>query len=391
MITRLFSLHYFCIFCVHAVAMAFMSLFWKGLGYPADWINIATAGLNVGGLLGAPLIMRLANFVISPRKLLPLLPLGIAAGFLLLPTDPPPAILPIAVWFGCCLLHTGSLSLMDYLSCSEGARRGFSYEQVRVWGSVGCMVGAQIAGSLLDLSSSSFIPTIGALFAAVTGVTAMLLSKFVPSTPLHLTHATSAVTVPMPWRAFSPVLVAWLLISASHATLYLLLSIHLENLGWSGSWISVAWNVGIGAEVAVFFLYSRVESFICHRSLFFLSALITAARWAILGSTVSGPLILTSQLLHAVSFGCLHITTIRLMQRIVPPERRPTGQALLSACGMGLGVLFGTALVNIGMHWLVGTSNPILQLFWFSAALALVAALITRLIPNPREHPLTTR
>jgi MFS transporter, PPP family, 3-phenylpropionic acid transporter len=385
MIVTVFSIHYFCIFCIHAVAMAFMSLYWKGLGYPPDWMNIATAGLSVGGLLGAPATMRLANTVISPQRLLPLLPIGMAVGFLLLPVDAPPAIGPIALWFGCCFLHTGSLSLMDYLSCSEGARQGFRYEQVRVWGSIGCMIGAQIAGSLLDISSYAFIPLIGALFAAATGVSGLFLSRYVPSTPLQLIHSSSRAATAMPWRAFSPLLAAWLLISASHATLYLLLSIHLENLGWSGTWISVAWNVGIGAEVAVFFLYSRIESLLSHRKLFFLAALVTAIRWALLGSTVSTPFILASQLLHAVSFGCLHITSMRLTQKIVPVERQPTGQALLSACGLGMGVLFGTALVNAGLYWLAGSSDPIFQLFWLSAALALLAALITSFFPDLRE------
>jgi PPP family 3-phenylpropionic acid transporter len=62
-----------------------------------------------------------------------------------------------------------------------------------------------------------------------------------------------------------------------------------------------------------------------------------AARWALFALAPALPLVVAGQVLHAASFGLLHLATVSLTDRLTPPGRKALGQTLVSMWAYGLG------------------------------------------------------
>jgi len=161
------------------------------------------------------------------------------------------------------------------------------------------------------------------------------------------------------------------LMLVSHGAYYGFFSIHLENLGYSSAFIGVCWALASGAEITVMIQSERIfNRFPLERVLIF-SFLAAAARWLVLFWVDSGALILLSQGLHALTYGCFHMASILYIDRMAPEDAKTLGQAVNNALTYGLGLMVGLFL-NGYLYEITG-SQP---LFLVSAGIAALAAVI---------------
>ncbi len=70
-----------------------------------------------------------------------------------------------------------------------------------------------------------------------------------------------AVTVESPrrWFAFICLTLTVVFNAAAHGVVYTYLFYLLNELGWSGERISLAWNIGVVTEIVMFLLFARLR------------------------------------------------------------------------------------------------------------------------------------
>ena len=250
------------------------------------------------------------------------------------------------------------------------------YGRVRLWGSVGFIVSVTSFGALLETAGIGVFP----VFVAV--MNALLLAAALRLPPSRDDVAPGDPSPPvLPLLRQPPV--AWFFASIfftvlAHTSLYSFFSLYLVSLGFGKSMVGVLWAVSVVVEIAFFasggawFARHRPESWLA------VAGAVTAARFLLValagvnagagGALWTLPLLVLSQLAHAVTFAAHHTACIQLVQRHFPGRLRGRGQALYTVLGYGLSGLIG----GLGGGWLIEASG-FLALFG-AASLAGLAA-----------------
>ncbi|HEX8594911.1 MAG TPA: MFS transporter [Pseudomonas sp.] len=247
------------------------------------------------------------------------------------------------------------------------------YSQIRLWGSVGFILAVVVLGRLFEGISLDLYPQ--ALLLVLVGIVAS--SWWVPNAqPLLCTTRLNAggffrqLTRPGVLAFYASVG----LMQLSHGPYYTFLTLHLETLGYSRSFIGLLWAVGVIAEVLMFMAMSRVLQRFSVRQVLVTSFLLAALRWLLLGSFAEHFWVLiVAQLMHAATFGSFHATAIHFVQRSFEPRQQGQSQALyaaLSGTGGALGALYSGYSWNLlGPGWT----------FSIASVAALAAAVMTGL------------
>jgi PPP family 3-phenylpropionic acid transporter len=118
-------------------------------------------------------------------------------------------------------------------------------------------------------------------------------------------------------------------------------TIHLEDLGLSKGLAGWAWALGVVSEVILMYGWRSLASRFSSGGLFAFSLTLVAARW-FLYSLAAGPIaILGIQLLHGVTFATFYLSSMAILDGLVPPSLRATSQGMYSALTFGLGSFLG--------------------------------------------------
>ncbi|MFN8392588.1 MAG: MFS transporter [Bdellovibrionota bacterium] len=376
-----YSLMYFALNAANAVSLAFFPLHCKHLGFSPFKIALISAASNIGTILGAPGFTALAHYAVPARKILRVCSLGCVALYLpLLVTSYFPLL--IALWLMFAICWSGCNVCVDTRAIRESLAGRIRFERVRIWGSIGFIVSLTVLGQAVDRIGVESIVVFGLLFAGAIALAASpLLPRLAAATGLAAEERSGSSIRSIPGRGcFFMVLVAVALCWTSHGALYVYFSIYLRALGWSGSMISVAWDIGVVAEVILFMCFARIAERVSLVRILQTSAALTVLRWLILSSTADPEIILSSQVLHAFSFGSFYLASLKLVHQILPPDFRDRGQGFLSGFGSGLGSLSGRVIFGalasgipdaVDYH-LLFRSSAVLAVLSFTAASAAV-------------------
>lgn len=259
------------------------------------------------------------------------------------------------------------------------ATPGASYTRVRLFGSIGFITFALLAGWALtlrgDRPADLLVPI--AVAACVAGYA--LAARRTPSTTGHperpSAHDVAALARD---RRLHLLLLAAAVHWAACAPYHLLFGVLVRDRGLPASVTGAGMGVGVAAEIAALLLFPRLARRIPLRGLFAVAFLGSAVRWALVAGA-TGPLAVVSlQALHGLTFGIFWGCATQALAETVPPALRTTGQAVFSAVVFGGGNAVGYALSGIGYDRF-GGAGP---LFAFAAAAELVSLGIL-LVPRP--------
>ena len=109
--------------------------------------------------------------------------------------------------------------------------------------------------------------------------------------------------------------------------------------------ISVA--LGVGIEVGVLLLGHRLLERFGATTLVLISVASGLPRWLLTSSLTDPTLLVATQALHGVGFGCWWVGGLALIDRHAPGELRNTAQGLFMAAGHGLGALLAMGLAAV--------------------------------------------
>ncbi|MFN6145380.1 MAG: MFS transporter [Planctomycetota bacterium] len=253
----------------------------------------------------------------------------------------------VAFLFGS--LFSPMYPICDAAAMQAAAAQGQSFGRMRGVGSAAYMLALLAMGALVQ--RSGLAPTYGVLLVGMMAMAATAL--LLPRANGHLgatagaAAAATANSATPPWTTLLAQPSLWLLLGAaaliqgSHATFYNLSTVHWADRGIDASVASIVWAEGILAEILLFWFARTTVDRLRPTTLMLAGAAAAVVRWCVVGATTDVGLLLATGWLHALSFGCTYLGSLRALDRRVPAPLRATAQGLLGAATSGVGMVVG--------------------------------------------------
>jgi PPP family 3-phenylpropionic acid transporter len=265
------------------------------------------------------------------------------------------------------IFYAPLISFLEAFTMDALGRAKASYGRIRAWGSISFILMVVVLGRLIDLYPIGLILVLILAGAMVQSVFSLQIPRITVTPQKHFYAEARSLLAPRVLVFFF----AGFLMLASHGAYYGFFSIHLENMGYSRSFIGISWALASIAEIGVMIKSDRIfKRFSLERVLVF-SFVIATLRWLAVYFVSSPALILLTQTLHAVTYGTYHMASIIYIDRWTPDKTKTLGQAVNNAVQYGLGLMVGFFL-NGYLYEHTGSS----ALFAASSAVALVGGLI---------------
>ena len=318
------------------VVLPYLGPYLQHLGVTAVGVGLITAAFSLAKLVYTPVLGAAVDRGFWFRGMLTLhvgLSVACALALRLLGTDPwllALTILLVGLGYGT-VLPLVEATVLERLS----PRR---YGWLRVWGSIGFVAAASIAGPAVASDIASRFPLLLALTLAVLWMTCV---------PLERVARPRAGGRP----ERLPAAVWWLLglltlHQVAHGPYYAFFSIHLDDNGYSSVTMGLMWSLGVAAELAAFVASPWIHRRLGLRRLLGLSLLLSPVRWLLLSLPLTIPTLVVAQLGHASTYALAHLAGVQLVQLNVPAGAVRYAQALYSGLAFGLGIVAGSVLAG---------------------------------------------
>ena len=211
---------------------------------------------------------------------------------------------------------------------------GFDYGRVRSAGSLSFIAAAAAAGWVAERAGASAIALVLAACFAASAAAALLLP-----TPLRGEARRGGgggfrdvLRIP----AFRRLLPVSALIQGSHALYYGFGAIHWQAQGYSAFTIGLLWAGAVLSEFFLFLWGRRWVERLGPVGLALLAATAGVLRWSVFAFDPGLPLLFAVNLLHAATFGAMHLASIRVLAEHVPAPLAGTAQTLHASLGVGV-------------------------------------------------------
>jgi PPP family 3-phenylpropionic acid transporter len=327
---------YFMYFGVLGIFLPFFNLYCYHLGFSGLRIGILSAVRSVA-LIVFPLIWGALADRLDARR-----PIYILCNFcstiiwlLYLFTVDFWPMLAITIFYG--MFYSPIISFLEAFTMDLLGRQKKSYGRIRVWGSISFIAVVLALGRIIDLYSVKIIVVLILAGSLILSIISTRIPGFQNVKKKRLSGGAKSL---LQRRVLVFLFCAFLML-VSHSAYYGFFSIHLENLGYGSTFIGLAWALASTAEILVMIRSDRIFSRFSIESILIFSFLTAALRWLILFLARSAAVILFSQILHAVTYGTFHISSILYIDRLAPDKAKTLGQAVNNATSYGLGLMVG--------------------------------------------------
>ena len=270
-----------------------------------------------------------------------------------------------ALLLGVAVLHALAVAplapLGDALAVAAARREGFDYGRARSAGSVAFILAVVLAGQVVGAFGATSVVWLYSLLLLATAGCALAL----PRSPT-VARGRGGFRAPFRDPAFRLLLPLSGLIQGSHALYYAFGTIHWQAAGLSPGVIGLLWAEGVVAEVALFLWGKKLVDRLGAPGLVLLAAGSGVLRWAVTAETTWLPALAAVQLLHAATFGAMHLAAMRVLAGM-PAHQAATAQTLHASVGVGLA--FGVLTFASGQFFTYAGGRA----FWAMAGLCALA------------------
>ncbi len=277
------------------------------------------------------------------------------------------AMLLITVFYG--IFYSPIISFLEAFTMDVLGTEKKSYGKMRGWGTIAFIMMVLLLGKVIDIYSIEIIITLiffGSMAQAI-------ISIKIPDIQIKKQTSFSSNAKVLLKRPVIVFLFCAFLMLVSHGTYYGFYSIHLENLGYGKTFIGISWALASIAEIIVMIKSDIIFKRFSTDNVLFFSFMVAALRWMGLSFTTSSVIILFLQVLHAVTYGTFHVSSILYIDSLTPDEGKTLGQAVNNAVTYGLGLMVGF-FINGYLFETLGTFT----LFMISSFIALGGGLILK-------------
>lgn len=263
------------------------------------------------------------------------------------------------------------MPLMETITVAQSSKHDLLYGRIRSFGSVSFIVAAVVLGWFLKNTEEESI-ILGFVFASL--VLLLLTSLLLPhgnkiEGTLSATTRISPIKAMLRNADFLWFLVVVGLIQASHGVYYSMGSIYWQEGGLGEDIIGMLWAVGVIAEILFFVFCGNLIRKFPVSVIFAVIGIFGTLRWLVLSLTMSLPMIVLVQILHALTFGASHLVAIHYIGRNVSDEYAGTAQSLYSSLPLGLVMGVSTYTGGIIYEYRAGGAYVVMSGMCFMAFL----------------------
>ena len=277
------------------------------------------------------------------------------------------AMLLITIFYG--VFYSPIISFLEAFTMDVLGTEKKSYGKMRGWGTIAFIMTVLLMGKVIDIYSIEII----IILIFYGSMAQAIISIKIPDIQIKKQTSFSSNAKVLLKRPVIVFLFCAFLMLVSHGTYYGFYSIHLENLGYGKTFIGISWALASIAEIVVMIKSDIIFKRFSTDNVLFFSFMVAVLRWLGLFFTTSPVIILFLQILHAVTYGTFHVSSILYIDSLTPDEGKTLGQAVNNAVTYGLGLMVGF-FINGFLFETLGTFT----LFLVSSFIALVGGLLLK-------------
>lgn len=218
-------------------------------------------------------------------------------------------------------------------------RHRLDYGRIRLWGSLAFIVGTIGAGRLLTGRSPDLILVLALAALAATFLATLMFPQQSNETSKNEQNGIATLLAQPRFVLF---VATASLLQASHAVYNGFSSLHWRAAGISETVIGELWAEGVIAEVLLFSFSGFFVARLGPIGLLMLAGICGVVRWTVLAQTTDMAALVVIQLLHAITFGAVHLGAMHFVARNAPPGLSATAQGIYassSSLAMGLAMI----------------------------------------------------
>lgn len=326
----------------------FFALYLKSIGISGAQIGFLAGVIPFASVLVGPVWAYFADVTQNIRALLAAACLGLAISMLVVIH-----LRGFGVLLSCMLVvgvfHAPIAPFCDSLALQylDGTLRQQDFGKVRMWGSIGFAVSVFFTGALVI---EHWINSLLYLYTAVVASIAIVTVTLPESRLLRVMGRPVSLDV----LRFTPklyrLLLGMILIGATLGAVNQYMIIYLDELHTAG-WLSgLIFAAGALCEVPLMARTTFVLQKLGSRLVFLLGVGLLPIRWCLYIFIKDPFLLIPIQLIHSIAMLSLLVVGVMLVDNLLPPQWRTTGQTMytvaLHGLGAGVGVLSAGLIYN---------------------------------------------
>ena len=374
------SASYFWYFAILGLVVPFLSVFLDGKGFNSREIGEILAIVAATKILGPPIWANMAD---KAPRILPIIQQGtllatlsFAALYLVDSYWPIAAILAIFSLF-----WNAVLPQLEVLTLGSVRYSAKIYARIRLWGSIGFIVLAVVAGEVIGAFGSDTFVTLGMVTVGCLYLSTLTVRE--RASKKQKTISNSSLTKKILHFNFLLFFCAGLLLQMSLGPFYSFFALFLRDLGYPQWSVGLYMSIGVIAEIGIFIVAGKLYQAFGTKWLIIFSLVATAARWWLTGEYGSiWWLLAVVQLLHATSFGLYHSASLQFLQQHFSKDQQNRGQAIYIAGVYGVGGAAGAFLA--GIYWMDGAGAQ--WSFQLAAIASMLAAFIALFLKTKSDE-----
>ncbi|PKI18000.1 MFS transporter [Colwellia sp. 12G3] len=372
MFVRLSS-NYFFYFALLGLISPYLAIFLDGQGFSSRQVGEILAIITATKIVAPSLWATLADKTGKPLLIIRLGALLALISFSLLYwfTLYWPITFCLALFT---LFWTAILPQLEVHTLNSIKQSSKIYARIRLWGSLGFIVLAVVAGEAMSALGYQVFTTLGVITLVCLFISTLLLTAREPVKSVKQNASEPApIFEKIRDGRFICFFVAGLLLQISFAPYYGFFALFLRDLEYSGLAVGLFISLGVVAEVIAFIYMGTLFKHFSLNALLVFSLGITAIRWfliPVVADSVAWLAII--QLGHAASFAIYHSASMKFISSHFTKVQQSRGQGIYLGGVYGVGGAIGAYLT--GVLWLdgQGASNT----FMMAGASALLGAII---------------
>jgi PPP family 3-phenylpropionic acid transporter len=355
----LISLHYFFAFAALGVFFPYFALFLReNVGLTSSQVGVVISVPPLVGLFAQPAFGQLADRTGSRVRVLILLCLGSAAGFVAL-VHAEGLIATVVATFGLSIFLSPLFPLGTSVAFGM-LPSASSFGRVRVWGTISYLIVVVSAPHLLALARSAYgigveaggpsEPGLELLFYLAAGC--LVIAALVAATfPMHAGLSVQAERGDLRALLAEPAFVRVLIYSIGiqlfiHGPMQLF-PLYVRSRGGTMTDLSHLWVCMVALEVPLIFGSARLFARVGVTRMMLIASAAQGLRWVVCALVPALPAVYAIQVLHALVVTGLNVGTALYVEQIVPARLRSTAQSTVVMVGMSIGGVLSTTLGGV--------------------------------------------
>jgi MFS transporter, PPP family, 3-phenylpropionic acid transporter len=362
------SLFIFLLFSTYSAVGLFLPVYFQSIGLSSSQIGLVIACGSLISIFAQPFwgFVSDKKKAVKPVLLILLISaLCISAGLFSVRL-----LLLIVVFYAAFMFfNSASAPLTESLCISYSYENNKPYGRIRLWGEIGVGLSALSLGLLVERLGLAYLWHMYA-FLMILAIASSFLLKDTQSTPVPVNLSALRKLFSQPKLLWFLFLV--LLVATTHKINDSMFALYLVRQGATQTQLGLSWLVATLSTIPTLLIVDRLIKRWSELAVFVFASVAYSLRWAIYVLADSPSMLVAAQMLHSITFPLLLVSSIRYLNRIVPPELRSSGQAAFAVTFGGIGGIIGSStggyiFQNLGPGATYGTGS----------ALALVGAIAT--------------